>query len=298
MGLSIPSFRNIKNEIKRALLDTSDHILSHVLDSDGNTVSDFGGNYKNSALEVSKGNISGTTFWHKFGLAPDFDTSDNTVDIWEGADDGGTNLMTYTFSTTADIDSLSSSDNADTQLIVVQGLDSNWDYVTQTITLTGQTRKALTTSLIRVFRMYNMGATDFAGTIHCFVNVALTGGVPDTLTNIRAIVKNGNNQTLMTLYSVPNGKTAYMTSFFAATQGAKKATNITVNLWHRPFGSVFRIQEAHALDDNATSHFNHKYNIPTQYPAKTDFKWTAKLTEAAVTAASVGAGYEIILVDD
>jgi len=34
------------------------------------------------SLEIAKGNISGTTFIHKFGAAPDFDTSDNEVSVW------------------------------------------------------------------------------------------------------------------------------------------------------------------------------------------------------------------------
>ena len=76
--------------------------------------SDFG-------LELTQGNITGLSYVHKFGQAPDFDTGDNEVYIWDGADDGGINEMTYTFSTSAAIDSISSSSTADNEVIDVQG---------------------------------------------------------------------------------------------------------------------------------------------------------------------------------
>ena len=85
-------------------------------------------------LEVSKGNISGSTYVHKFGQAPDFDTGDGEVNMWDGADDGNSNLMTYTYSSTADIDRISSSDNGDTQDIEIQGLDTSGNLTIQTIT--------------------------------------------------------------------------------------------------------------------------------------------------------------------
>ena len=116
-------------------------------------VANAGGGLVSNGLDIAKGNVTGHTYYHKFGLAPDFDTEDNAVDVWDGANDGLHNLMTHTYSTTADIDSLSSSNNGDTQTIVVEGLDTNWNYVTQTLTLTGNTRKALSTDLIRVFRV-------------------------------------------------------------------------------------------------------------------------------------------------
>ena len=104
-------------------------------------------------MSIAQGNVTGVSKVNKWGYAPDFDTGDNEVTVWDGAEDGATwELMRYVYSTTADIDSISSSDNTDDQDIVIEGLDSNWELVTQTATLNGQTRVALSTSLIRVFR--------------------------------------------------------------------------------------------------------------------------------------------------
>ena len=92
---------------------------------DGNlTISD-----NSSGLAIAKGDVTGTTFIHKFGNAPDFDTGDGEVDVWDGAEDNTTwELMNYVYSTTDDIDSVSSSSAADTQDVVVEGLDANYDF--------------------------------------------------------------------------------------------------------------------------------------------------------------------------
>ena len=146
--------------------------------------------------------------------------------------------------------------------------------------------------------MINMGSVDLVGTCYCFVNVATTGGVPNTLGNIRALITIGNGQTLMATYTIPNGKKGYMLSFYGATEGAKKTSNYKLKLYDRPFGQVFTLDEDHALVEAGTSHFNHRYAIPTQYAAKTDLKMTAQVTAASVTQAAIGAGYELLIVDD
>lgn len=255
----------------------------------------------NDGLDIAQGLVTGHSFVHKFGNAPDFDTGDGSVYIWDGADDGGINQMQYTFSTSADIDSLSSSDNGDTQDVEVQGLDADYNLVTQTITLTGQTRVPLTTSLIRVFRLKNVGATDFAGQVYCYVNTADTtpaDGVPDDLTKIRAMVNNGNNQTLMAMYTVPNGKTGYLRSWFGSVAGASRDTNFEVDLKARPFGGVFQLKHRSSLSPTGTSYMNHQYVEPEVFVAKTDIIMKVKVTAAAITDASFSAGFDLVLIDD
>ena len=251
-----------------------------------------------TGLAIAKGDVANTTFIHKFGTAPDFDTGDNTVDIWDGANDADSNQMTYTFSSSADIDSLVSDSGSDTVDIEIQGLDTNFDLVTQTITLTGQTRAALSTSLIRVFRLKNIGSVTLVGTVRCYVNGSITSGVPDDMTTIRAEINNGNNQTLMALYTIPNGKTGYMRSFFAATAGANKSTNYIIDLYARPEGQVFQLKHKTALVEDGVSHFNHHYSEPEVFIAKTDIIIRTTVTGLGITSAAVSAGFDLVLVTD
>jgi len=250
----------------------------------------------NPGLEIARGNISGVSFIHKFGKAPDFDSGDGFVTCWDGANDGNTNEMQYNYSATADIDSLSSSNNGDTQDIEVQGLTSTFLLTTQTITLTGQTRAALATKLIRVFRMKNVGTTDFAGQVYCYISTSpLTGGVPATTSTIRAQINASNNQTLMAVYTIPTSKTGYMYSWYVGVAGAIKTSAHVVHLVVRPTGQVFQLKNASSVIANGNSYLQHSYDIPEILPGKSDIEIRVN-TDTNVAA--VSAGFDIILVDD
>lgn len=243
--------------------------------------------------EVAQGKVPGWSGISKFGKAGDIDTGDDFVDVWDGAENANAD-KTYTFSSTADIDSLSSSDDGDTEPIEVEGLDTDFNSVTQTITLTGQTRVALTTSLIRVFRMKNMGTTDLAGDAYCYVNGAITAGVPDTSGDIRAIINNGNNQTLMAIYTVPNGQTGYVISWFGAI--ASRIVGVSeVQLMFREFGSVFQLKHVSSLLSTSTSHIKHPFTPLLVIPAKTDVILRA---DSSANNNAVAGGFEIVLEAD
>lgn len=250
-------------------------------------------------MAVSAGDIEGHSAVHKFGDAPDFDTGDGVVTVWDGADDGGVDQMTYVYSSTNNIDSIISTDTGDVVQVEIQGLDINWTQVVQTVTLSGQTRVALTTPLRRVYRMKNVGATDLAGTVSCYVtNAPTSSGVVTDSSLVRAAIDNGNNQTLMAVYTVPEGKTAYVCAWYGAVSGGNKSTNYKMELYARPFGGVFQLKHRSSLEDGGTSSIRFGYDVPVRFAEKTDLEMRASLTAAAVTGAAVAGGFDIILVDN
>ena len=251
-----------------------------------------------SGLAIAKGDVAKTSFIHKFGNAPDFDATDGIVTVWDGADDADIGQMTYVYSTTDDIDSLSSSNAADTMQVEVIGLDANYEEVTQTINLTGQARVALTTNLLRVFRVVNTNSSDNAGHIYCYVNTTLSAGVPVDTTKVRAVMQPGNNQTLMAVYTIPANTTGYMRDWYASTAGANKNANYVVQLRARPENRVFQLKHISALSDNGTSAYQHKYEEPEVFPAKTDLEIRTSVTAAGATVASVSAGFDIVLIEN
>ena len=282
-------------ELVKAVLtgeDPDGHFHNIQATHDGNlTISD-----NSSGLSIAQGEVTGTSFIHKFGDAPDFDIGDGFVTVWDGAEDGTAwECMQYVFSTSAAIDSLSCSDAGDTVDIEIQGLDSNYGLVTQTLTLTGQARVPLTTNLIRVHRAKNVGSTDLVGHVFVYENDTLTGGVPDDPTLIRAIIHPQHNQTLMAVYTIPAGKTGYMRSWFAGTAGTVKTSAHEIHIAARPFGQVFQTKHVSSIIANGSSHLNHHYTEPEVFTEKTDIEIHVNTDTNAV---AISGGFDIVLVDN
>ena len=245
-------------------------------------------------LDAAFGNVPGVGPVNKFGAADDIDIADGDVDIWDGASIDAT-IRDYTYSTTADIDRLSSGDVDDTFDVMVHGLDEDWNHIDQTITLTGQTPVVIPIPLIRVFRMRNVSADVAEGIIYCFVAGAVTLGVPDDKTDIRAAILVGNEQTLMAIYTVPNGKTAYMCEH-AASMAKFPANAISqVKLFTRQTGEVFQIKHIVSISVNGITYFTKEHCIPLSLPAKTDIAIRANTT---VNSIAVTATFDLILIDD
>lgn len=251
-----------------------------------------------SGLAISKGVVIGSTFIHKFGAAPDFDTADGVVTVWDGADDSHLNQMRYVYSTGADIDTISSESIADTQELKLQGLDLSGALVEQTVTLQGQTKVTLDTPLYRIFRMKNNGTVDNVGHIYCYEDTATTLGKPTDTTKVRAVIQPGNNQTLMAVYTIPAGKTGYMRDWYAATAGASKSTNYIIQLRAREPGKVFQLKHVSALADSGSSHIQHDYSEPEKFAAGVDIEMRVEMTAGGASGAAFAAGFDIVLVDD
>lgn len=273
--------------------DTNAHLRATKPDR---TVTEIGatdsGNLKVSdaenGLAIAKGEVIGTSAIAKFGENPDISSATTPEDIW---DYGGI----YTFSTTNDIDSISSSDAGDTHEITVVGLDVNWEEVIQTVILTGQTRKALDTPLIRVYRAYNSSGTVTLGDVYVYVNGPITLGVPDTAVDVRAMIRISHEQTMMLVYTVPAGKTAYWMGGYVSLSTTKAALAIFA-FKIREFGGVFRDQSAVSTSSTGSNSFIINKFVPGVMPEKTDI--LVRCVEVSVNGVGVSSGMDFILVDN
>lgn len=240
--------------------------------------------------QVAEGSYSNYSSIEKFGENPEITTTTDPEDVWDG---GGI----YTFSSSADINKIASSDNSDTVDVQILGLDTNWAEVTQTVTLTGQTPATLSTSLIRVYRMVNIGSTDIAGTVYLALSTTTwTTGVPDTATEIRAQIVNGNNQTLMGIYTVPAGKTGYFWGgYVAMSSGGVQNQSATFTWRARAFGGVFSVKSKILTAGNGRSSWDYTYKIPVVLPEKTDV--LIRCDEVTATM-GVSGGFTVLLKDN
>lgn len=235
-------------------------------------------------LGAASGDFDGISSINKFGENLDVDGAE---DIWDYG-------STYVFSTSADITKIISS-AADTVDIEIQGLNSTYGMVTQTVTLAGTTFVTLTTPLLRVFRMQNQGATSLSGNVYCVTSTAEhTGGIPDNSTDVRAYIANDNNQTLMAIYTVPVGKTAYMTNYHV-TLGRAITSVAHMYLKTSTEGGVFKVKDSFEIDNdsNVADRF---YNPYFKIEEKTDIKFSCNSVTAANT--EISASFDLILKDN
>lgn len=242
--------------------------------------------WRNFLLRVAAGLVPGFSFVNKFGENPDIDTG-TAEDVWYAG--------LYTFSSSADIDTISSSDAGDDQVVEIQGLDANWALVLQNATVDGRNKVTLETPLIRVFRVKNLGTTDMAGQLYCYVNGDITDGVPDTAADIRAVINADDNQTEMAVYTVPAGKTGYLLSHYC--NGSRTGNNAAIcTLRRRSPGGVFRVLYRTSIIGTGDNSDEKELPIPEPVVAKTDILWRVD----AVTAnnSGIAAGFSILLVDD
>jgi len=231
-------------------------------------------------LRVAKGEISGHSIVSKFGQNNDIGTG-AYEDIWDG---GGTYV--YPADGTAPITKLVAHDAADTEPIEVQGLDINGDLVIQTKTLAGTTAVTLDTPLWRMFRLKNVGTSDLVDDV-CAIN--------DGDTVDYGCINNGNNQTLMALYTIPAGKTGYLLQGTNSIIGALRDYNIQGKLWMRPFGLVFQLKKTFGLDTAGTGYINMPFPLPGRIPEKTDVRVSAISSKSG---GGLNTTFEILLIDN
>jgi len=212
----------------------------------------------------------------------------------------GNNLgQLHTYSTLADIDSISSDNAGDIHDIIIVGLDVNYNPVAaQTVTLNGQTRVAIPIALFRVTVIYNATSTATAGMLWVYVNTALTAGKPTDLTKIRKSMHRvggsagadvSNEISTSSSSTIPAGKTGYIV-FGKMSVSDAKALELT--FWVRLEGGVFQLVHHMDVKDNNYDYF---FKLPGKAFEKSDIEVRASV---GAGTADVAVAYDIILVDN
>jgi len=247
-------------------------------------------------LDVAAGNIAGMSFDRKFGSIDSIQAA-TPADVWEYGTTSGAELYTFSADGVADIDTMSGSNAGDTVPMTIEGLADDGTLVTQTKNLTGQTKVTLDTPLWRVNRAFNSDGSPLAGDVYIYVDGAITAGVPDVATDVRAFVSTGNEQTLQTIYTVPAGKTAYFMGLESSLTKGTGSTQVSANLKGktRAFGKQFRTQDEFNLLSHGSSTKNINFPIPIPFPEKTDF---CPNVDVSSNGLGVSWAFTVLLVDN
>lgn len=223
--------------------------------------------HEDFALQVSRGQIPGHRAVTVFGFINDVDQTEVTVWPYTG-------LMTHP--ATAIALKVSSSNAADTsagtgaRTVLIQGLDADYNEISEVVTLNGQTAVTTAKSYLRI--NYATVATtgsgqSAAGDIYMGAGT-VTAGVPATVYNL---IKFNYNDTVTGHYTVPAGYTGYlMQGMFTAGQ-LSGSTSVQGRLLSSTADGIRRTTAIVALN-NGTA--DYAFEFPLQVSEKTDIEAT------------------------
>jgi hypothetical protein len=217
------------------------------------------GQFEPFGLQISRGQIQGHSTVIVFGYNPDVDTSEETV--WP---DGGT-IPHPTVASVLKISSSSADDasaGTGAQTVYIEGVDGNFNVVSETVELNGQTEVNTTNSYLYVNSFYvrtvGSGGAN-AGNINAGTGT-VTSGVPAVLYDIIAI---GYNQRTTGHYCVPAGFTGYMTEGSISAGQASGSTAVTAFLKQHGTDNILRVGAVSTVNNSdAVFSFEQPYTIP------------------------------------
>jgi len=226
-------------------------------------------------LQVSRGQIAFHKRLLKFGFNPLINDTEET--IWEA---GG--IYQYPSSALAMTATSASGATDNGVKITIQGLDADYNEQSVEITLAGSGTATTTETFIRVFRAFVSGSTAPAGAI-----TIANGGTTYAYIN-------GDNQSLMALWTVPAGYTAYLTQtdVTVLTEANNKYGN--VRLITRESGGVFRTQDSFSAQ-NADIVRTYAYPLPITEKTDIEFRGIGSSSNALLR---VSATFEIIYIEN
>lgn len=229
-------------------------------------------------LNIARGLVKDTSAVHKFGAVPSMSIN-NSGTIWDinntnypwSSWDAGPLIIQVIPVSSGDIE----------KSVVVEGLDENWNLISETIT----TDSSITpignsvNQFRRVFRAYAAPNSIFLDD----VDIQRAG------TTV-AYIPVSNAQTLMAVYTIPIGYTGYLTQGTASIQYGGDAT---ISMMVRYGGELsFRIGHTGEVAGTGMP-YHYNFTVPIRLPEKTDIdvRCRVRTNNARVTAA-----FDLILI--
>jgi len=233
-----------------------------------------------TGLAIATGEIENAISINKFGYNDTVGTSFETVQV------GSANFVYPTTAATVSIVSdETTDDDGDTgaNTVLLQGLDGDYNVITETVTMDGTNSVTTNASFLRIFRMSveTAGSSEASdGTI-----TASIGG------NVQATIDpEYDNQTLQAAYTVPAGYKGYISRLHVTSTKDNKA--VMVGIFVRKPGSVFQVKYIVEMYRNEITA---RFDVPIVVDEKSDIEIRAKNLNSGTV--SVGAAFDLIAID-
>jgi hypothetical protein len=224
--------------------------------------------FEDQHIQIANGDMLNVDHIHKFGYNPAVSTI--YEDIWSRSG----KIVFETSAAAATIDSNLS--NVGCQ-IVIEGLDGNYDQVSETVTLDSNGDATTTQTFLRINRAFVSGSTATTNVVRIQINGSN-----------QAQIDVAHQQTMQAIYTVPRGHTAFFQSLSVGLQSKDKDAEVRLNV--QEFGGVERTRDYLSFSQNF---IEKHYPVPLKFPEKSDIKLQAKITGADTL---VSGTFDIILV--
>ena len=237
-------------------------------------------------LAVAKGDFTGYAKVSKFGRNPGVKSADYES-IWDGS-----NL--YPWPTAAETLNVVSTDTDDSssgtgaRTVEIEGLNSSWAVITETVSMNGTTNVTTTNSFLRVYRARVVTAGSSGvneGTI------TMTNTTSSNVIGQISVDNSGFGQTLMAIYTIPAGKTGYLISINGSSSKDNEHSFRLLARDNTVSNAAWNTKEFL----NARGGFNlYKKFAINKYTEKTDLDFQA----IASASSAASGGFELILIDN
>ena len=231
---------------------------------------------------ISGGYITGHSSNHKFGATPAMSIN-TTGTVWDLND----TLYPWSALDTPAVVNVERNDAGDNGLVVyIQGLDANYNYQEETITITGADQ--LGTKLWRrVNRAFIESGTAAKNIADIDIEAGAAGGT--TVARITA----GLGQTLMCVYTIPAGYTGYLYQGTMTVQSSGDATGFMF-VRRNTVGTAFRVGHTFEVQgDGGQYRYDFAFPIPIEEKSDIDVRATVRSNNSRVSAA-----FDILLVEN
>ncbi len=172
----------------------------------------------------------------------------------------------YTYFPSAQVVLVWSDSASDTNVsILISGLDANYDIITETVVLTNGTTGVLSTKqFLRINNLSTVGSVNAIGTIRA--------GSSDKTITLAGIV-DGNGRSQMSIFTVPNGYTFYLSqvNLYTNSNGSQYVNYRSYT--QQPSGLTTKV-----LQFPLTTQYNSIKIVPRPYASKTDVQWQCNST--------------------
>ncbi len=243
------------------------HEIVMIADKDGNLINSFGAA---SNIPIASGNLDGYNHINKFG-ATDGDVTAGT--IW----DGNAAAVVYPYPAN-NVVAVASVSNAGAS-VLIEGLDASYNEVSETVNIGS-------TGAVTFSRVYRAKMVDTANTADVTISMGAT---------VAAVIIGGNSQTLMAVYTVPAGKTAYLLGMQMGSDKASTNASLQYSLKVRDNadGGVFQIKGINYAAGG--QNIIHDYAVPLKFTEKSDIRIDVSAASGGQTCSAT---FDIILVDN